>query len=66
MDLAEFKKLQTLKNGHLTKLGISILIDDEAPPGLDTVLRHHIKRCAPCRSQMAAFLRVERITRPER
>jgi hypothetical protein len=66
VDLDSFKKLETLKGGHLTKLGISVLIDDEAPPGLDMVLRDHIKRCASCRKQMTAFLRVERIARPER
>lgn len=66
MDLDSFKRLKTLKDGHLTKLGISILIDDEAPKGLDMVLRAHIKTCASCRKQMAAFLRVERLSKPEK
>lgn len=66
MDLAEFKKLNALKDGHLTQLGISILIDDEVPSGLDTVMRHHIKTCDLCRSEMAKFLRVDRIANPEK
>lgn len=66
MDLKTAKKLTLFKNGHLTSLGISCLIDDEMPGGLDTVMRHHIKGCAPCRSRMAGYLRVDNVMRPDK
>lgn len=66
MDLRTAKKLKLFKGGHLTKLGISCLIDDEIPGGLDIVMRHHVKTCKPCRSQMAVFLRVDRLARPDK
>lgn len=65
MDPDEARKLKPAHDGHLTRLGVSVLYDDEIVGKVGTDMRRHIRACSDCRSRMAAIIRLENTIHPK-
>lgn len=53
------------KDGHLTDVAVSCLIDDEIPDDLAKPMRDHLQTCEACKTTFKMFLKVDHRTNPE-
>ena len=62
-DLSKLKLKR--KDGHPTKLALSILLDDEIPRVAAAEMRTHLRSCGECRNSMAFLMKVDHAVKPK-
>jgi predicted anti-sigma-YlaC factor YlaD len=66
MKQGDLDKLKlTRKDGHPTKLALSILLDDEIPRVAAANVRAHLRSCGECRLSMAFLMKVDHAVKPQ-